>query len=463
MRRRGILKATLATTTATSLAGCSGLLSEQSRTTRQTARKTESEPKLPTVSWDETWLQGDKYAVTAKGNFRDMDRLAFKIWGDKKIASVSGNPGQSFSKKIAGKGASHDSIRRGKSIDAVVPGKDRLTNQAGHFVVGSQEQPSFPRHLYGLSGSTIPDLSTGKTLKQEFEQTVNGRKTVLTAKVPKALYDYYKDRKRILDWGTYVSDTLDDGYINGLVRQLRAFADRHGYSDRQLVNHAVAVVQQMKYTQDKPTTGYNEYPKFPVETLVDRGGDCEDSCILLAELLQKLGYGVVLLVIRDAQHMALGVTGDDSLEGAHYDYKGQRYYYLETTAGGWEVGQVPKQVRNSNGKAKIHEVKNNPVLVHQWGLSGRAKGGVKATVGVQNVGDATAKTAEVQVRFEDGSGKVVTSKRNSVPPIRPKKHKEVSMTLVPPDNKKLRAHVRVFLDGKLHDESKSEYQKPKEQ
>lgn len=371
------------------LAGCASTLGGRETPSTDPEPTEEQTERLPTVTWAESWLGGERYGLTVSGNLRDVDRISFKLNGETELATVEGSPGQSYKQSIAGENTAHGPITLGDMVWAVVP-NDPVKRQIDMFAVGSQEQPSIPLYLQGLSAGTVPDIENSGSIERRFEQEVNGRQTVLTTTVPEALYEYYKSRKRTLDWGGYVSDGYDDPYIDSLVSDLREFGNRQGYSDRQLVNHAVAVVQQMEYTQDKAATGYNEYPKYPIETLVDRGGDCEDSCILLAQLLQKLGYGTVLLVLRDAQHMALGVAGDDSLEGAYYEYKGQRYYYLETTAGGWTVGEVPPQVQNSNGQAEIHEVNSRPVLAHKWATQVRSEGGVSVEVGMRNVGDAPA-------------------------------------------------------------------------
>ena len=80
------------------------------------------------------------------------------------------------------------------------------------------------------------------------------------------------------------------------------------------MNFVMAFVQSLPDTIDKGTTPYDEYPRYPVETLFARGGDCEDTPILVAALLDRLGYDVALLVLENAQHMAVGVSITDTYE-----------------------------------------------------------------------------------------------------------------------------------------------------
>ena len=72
-------------------------------------------------------------------------------------------------------------------------------------------------------------------------------------------------------------------------------ADDAGYSRTEIPYIAMAFVQSLPYVSDSVSSGYDEYPRFPFETLYHGGGDCEDSSILLASILYDMGYGVALI------------------------------------------------------------------------------------------------------------------------------------------------------------------------
>jgi hypothetical protein len=110
----------------------------------------------------------------------------------------------------------------------------------------------------------------------------------------------------------------------------------------------------MPYTVDWETKSRDEYPRYPVETLFDRGGDCEDTSILVATLLDSLGIDVVLLELIDENHMAVGVNVPVSY-GTYYEYGGEEYFYLETTSDGWKVGQFPPDF--SDGRVYIYPLR----------------------------------------------------------------------------------------------------------
>lgn len=164
--------------------------------------------------------------------------------------------------------------------------------------------------------------------------------------IPKTAYEYYKtvERKKIRDYSYYVTDPSDDEYLAGLAAKFKEAAEKENYSDLDMVKNIIFFVQNLQYVDDKVGTGYDEYPKFPLETLTDEGGDCEDSAILLASLLRELGYGTVLIQFED--HMAVGVKGEESILGSYYEVEGTRYYYVETTSTGWSIGEVPELMEN---------------------------------------------------------------------------------------------------------------------
>jgi hypothetical protein len=95
------------------------------------------------------------------------------------------------------------------------------------------------------------------------------------------------------------------------------------------------------YVQSLQYETLEENPaKFPVETVVDRAGDCDDKSLLLAGLLSREGYSVALLSFGPENHMALGIGSDDC------QYQNSNYTFLETTNVSY-VGVVTEKLRNN--------------------------------------------------------------------------------------------------------------------
>lgn len=168
--------------------------------------------------------------------------------------------------------------------------------------------------------------------------------------IPLSLYVEYQERSRPASWLGYVdmaTDPGDDRYIDQMFQQINSAALGAHFTEAQKLNFLVAFVQSLPYTVDSETTPWDEYPRYPIETLFDRGGDCEDTSILAAALLDRMGYDVALLVLENAKHMAVGVSISD-IYGRYYEYAGKRYFYLETTGDGWEIGQIPPTISDTH-------------------------------------------------------------------------------------------------------------------
>jgi hypothetical protein len=45
-------------------------------------------------------------------------------------------------------------------------------------------------------------------------------------------------------------------------------------------------------------------------------------------------------------HMAVGVSRDEIENGAYCEYAGKKYYYIETTDSGWQLGEMPEELNN---------------------------------------------------------------------------------------------------------------------
>lgn len=112
-----------------------------------------------------------------------------------------------------------------------------------------------------------------------------------------------------------------------------------------------------QYVYDKRSEGENtDYVRFPLETIVEGNGDCEDLSILAAALMKSVGIDVVLLHFPNPEkgkpgHIALGVVGD--FKGVYYESDDKKYFYTETTGtdsknkpSTWKIGEVPKNYKD---------------------------------------------------------------------------------------------------------------------
>jgi hypothetical protein len=179
--------------------------------------------------------------------------------------------------------------------------------------------------------------------------------------IPDPMYEYYstKDRYHTNDYRGYILHPYDDEYLAVLVREFNKIAVLNNMSYNEELELIISFVQNLHYLIDD-TKDFDEYPKFPVETLVDIGGDCEDTSILLAHMLKAMEIKTAFLIFPG--HMAIGV--DLNASGVRWELENKTYYYLETTTAGWEIGEMPTE--HEGKEATIFEIIDIPFLTHNW-------------------------------------------------------------------------------------------------
>jgi len=114
-------------------------------------------------------------------------------------------------------------------------------------------------------------------------------------------------------------------------------------SKEKLAAFALSFVQSLPYKRDALTTPYDEAWRAPLQTLVDREIDCEDSSILFSSLLSGLGINNALVIVPG--HMLTAVSGNFS--GDYLRHQGKKYYFAETTDTGWLIGKSPENYRQA--------------------------------------------------------------------------------------------------------------------
>lgn len=117
-----------------------------------------------------------------------------------------------------------------------------------------------------------------------------------------------------------VNDPAQDPFFTNLIGTLRSVRDNQHLSDDEYLELMTVMVQSIPYE----TISQNP-PKFPIETYVDKSGDCDDKSLLLAGLLSREGYNVSLLSFAPESHMAVGVVCPVG------EYKQTGYTFIETT------------------------------------------------------------------------------------------------------------------------------------
>lgn len=177
----------------------------------------------------------------------------------------------------------------------------------------------------------------------------NKKNCTISLNVSKQLYRYFRyEREHLAYRYRFQGDELPPNYYSFMLSEhdrpvMQALAkefSRNAVTDLERINLAFTFVQSIPYIHDADSKGADEYVRFPIETLVDGCGDCEDKVALLTALLHEMDVDFILLVL--PEHMAIGVCCDGIEAERYLDFRGKRYYYLETTMSGWLIGQIPE-------------------------------------------------------------------------------------------------------------------------
>ena len=184
------------------------------------------------------------------------------------------------------------------------------------------------------------------TVNKQMQWVYGGYRFTINLNLKLDTYKYYKKQSKRNTYKSYAQEHYNYLYLQEIAKTLKVDADELGYKGLKLAEYLTAFVQQnIVYTKDPYNNGY-DYPKFPVETLMEKKGDCEDSAILLVTLLKIFGFDALLIKL--PKHMAVGISSKKY--GSYYSFEGKQYAYIETTNSNWKIGKMPKEYKKVAAK-----------------------------------------------------------------------------------------------------------------
>lgn len=155
------------------------------------------------------------------------------------------------------------------------------------------------------------------------------------------------------DYTPWVKEPNNSSFMSALASALKERARKDNLDRFQTAELALAFVQQAISYE------LTEYPVLPSQALADRKGDCDVKSVLLAALLEKMGYDTALFYFdpsstgKDTGHMAVGIAFKRQevprrdYPVKYYEFQGRNYYFAETTSekpigvsAGWKVTEI---------------------------------------------------------------------------------------------------------------------------
>lgn len=206
------------------------------------------------------------------------------------------------------------------------------------------------------SAHTVVELNGYFEVKHSWKY--NGKECSVTLNISTDLYDYFRNDREHLAYAYQFNDgELPPNYYSFMLSEhdrplmhvLAQEFSRYAFTEKDRIGLALTFVQSLPYAYDADSKGKEEYVRYPVETLVDGCGDCEDKVSLLVALFYEMDIDFVLLVL--PEHMALGVHCDEVEADQYMLFQGKKYYYLETTMPNWQIGQIPQDYYSAEMEA----------------------------------------------------------------------------------------------------------------
>ena len=197
----------------------------------------------------------------------------------------------------------------------------------------AQDALSGVRIVEGIVQQRPPN--TRQTIGKRYVWNFKGKSYTILMTIDIEKYNSYDGKERY-----DIPQLVEEGRttIGNLTREFQNIFKQHReWSKQDSIDFVLSFVQSLPYTHDDVTTGYDEFRRYAIETLIDGGGDCEDTTILVAAILRGLGEKTALIFTPG--HIALGVSGN--FTGSSVTHNGTKYYYCETTGTGWTVGTLP--------------------------------------------------------------------------------------------------------------------------
>ncbi len=148
--------------------------------------------------------------------------------------------------------------------------------------------------FFGKVLTIIADGVDNKT----FDWSYGGKDYSITLGIRYSDYYTYKTDDIIRSQGTTEHDkmfvTSDDKYVKQIAEYISGATV--GLDKTEVVNVLLRFTQTIPYMYDSESVGQEEYWKYPLETLYDGNGDCEDTSILFCAVGKAMGYDTALML-----------------------------------------------------------------------------------------------------------------------------------------------------------------------
>lgn len=148
----------------------------------------------------------------------------------------------------------------------------------------------------------------------------------------------------------------DQNHILSIVDSLATLSQADSLDYAAFAHAVVKMVQDIPYhyiVSSECTSEHTDHPCFsnqrygitsPAEFLSTLSGDCDSRTVLIYTILHHFDYDPVVLISKEYRHSMLVLNIPAA--GEYLTIAGEKYYFWETTATGWEPGIIPPGMDN---------------------------------------------------------------------------------------------------------------------
>ena len=191
-----------------------------------------------------------------------------------------------------------------------------------------------------FADSTYVDTDTDRLIQTQWYSDYDMVEYTYTARFEHQLYKQFKDNNdrsfTPITWNEYINEPYNRYAVKEFAETMRVVQDKRNLNDFQIATDILRFVQNIPYKSDIESKGNVEWPKYPIETIYENEGDCEDKTILLAGILREYGFDVIFILFNN--HIAVGINADLP-SGVYIEHNNKRYFVMESSSPGWNIGE----------------------------------------------------------------------------------------------------------------------------
>lgn len=164
------------------------------------------------------------------------------------------------------------------------------------------------------------------------------------------------DKEYILDMFNFLAEHSHfNARIKYITKYINDTINKNNLTPLDKIQFTLDFIQEpnirfVKNKDAKATNYYENYIRYPNETLYDKEGDCNSKSLLAAVMFHTMGFNVMYLASRKYEHAAIGIEIPKSdiqngwygsnIENLLFTENGKSYIFCETTGDFFRIGRT---------------------------------------------------------------------------------------------------------------------------